>query len=364
VNISIITRTLPPHLCGIGDYSICFANALRCLGHQLTIIAGQGDYGEDKHIIKDDWSETALSNLLCDLEKMPIDHLTLQYTPLAFSTGDNNHAALVNFWTKCGQRWKTCLIVHEAYFRVWWYPPSWLRGSIQKYILRSMVKKSHRVFSASHPLVEEINAWTEMDNVTLLPIGSNIDVHCIDREQMRDENQIGSNDLVLTIFGGGTALKWLSSYVNNVDTTMRRHRIPIRWLLLGGVPEEWFGLEHPVVMPGWLSPEALSAWLQLTDIFLVPHKCGLTAKRGTLMAALRHGLPVVGTRGFMTDQFWVEVPGVTLTSMPGKKRFSAAVLNLATDPKLRKIHGNSNQDYFQQCFTWEKIAQTFLQGIH
>ena len=364
MHFAIITRKLPPEICGIGDYCIHFSEMLRVAGHKVSLIAGRGNGAEDIHIIDDQWNETALARLYSRLHKINIDHVILEYTPLLFLIKGQSVQSrpLLNFWMECGQCWNTSLVLHETYFRTWWYPPCWIAGSQQKRQLKQLVKESHFVFSASQPLAEEIEGWRIDCKVNLLPIGSNFSVVPINREKMRKENGISGDDIVLTLFGGGNSLKWMSSYVNAVDSLLCKKGIRVHWLLLGGVSPLWFKLELAAIFPGQLPPKDISEWLQATDIFLMPHYAGLCAKRGTLMAAMQHGLPVVGTKTAMTDKSFAQIPGILLVPKTNS-RFSSQVLDLCKSADLRVELGRSNVEYYERHLTWQEIVQTFIDSI-
>jgi glycosyltransferase involved in cell wall biosynthesis len=168
---------------------------------------------------------------------------------------------------------------------------------------------------------------------------------------------------VLALFGGGTSLKWSAGHVNTLETVLNEGEIPHCWLLLGGVPREWFSLSTPVLIPGWLDSNALSAHLQLTDIVLMPHAFGLSAKRGTLMAALEHALPVVGTKGALTDSFWSALAGVMMVDIANAADFAAAVAVLCPDRRRQQTHGLQNAKYYREQLAWPNIAQKFLGAI-
>ena len=364
MHILIITKNLPAAVCGIGDHSILLGNAIRSRGHWVTLLAGKGDPGENRHIVNKFWHKESIFGLIKRMDSMEVDHLILQYTPLtfAFNNGRNQNFAMADFWSACSSKWNTSLILHETYFKAWWHPPSLIKGVIEKRLLKLIVQNSHYVFTASQPFFEEVKHWGSNAKIGLLPIGSNFSFNTVDRAKMRSEKGIDLGEVVLLLFGGGELnLRKLSHYVNAVDALLSKNGIKARWLLLGGAKEDYFSLTFPVISHGFLSQEDLSSWLQLADIFLMPQICGLSAKRGTLMAALQHGLPVVGTKGKMTDQFWCEVPGVNLIS--GAKRFASTVLRLAEKEELRKQMGVTNRSYFEAHFTWDKIARTFLEVV-
>jgi glycosyltransferase involved in cell wall biosynthesis len=366
MHIAILTRSLPPENCGIGDHSLQLAQALRLQGNKVTIIAGRGNPKKDVYITKDDWSKLGLNELKLHLEKLDIDHLVLQYTPLTFSgaRGKQNFS-LLDFWKRCSQQWKTSIILHETYFRVWWYPLSLLKGTFEKRLMLLLAETSDHVFTASQPLENELCQKTLLrDKVHRLPLGSHFRAIEINREHFRQQHNISPETNVLTLFGGGTNLWLQRSYIDELDSFLHQSGIPICWLLLGGVPLEWFHLRGSILSPGRLPSEDISAWLQMTDILLMPHKCGLSAKRSTLSAALQHSLPAIGTYGKMTDDFWKDVSGVTLVSPNQPEQFQNAVIKLCIDKPLRESQGKENCKYFKENFSWETIAHTFLRKIN
>jgi glycosyltransferase involved in cell wall biosynthesis len=95
----------------------------------------------------------------------------------------------------------------------------------------------------------------------------------------------------------------------------------------------------------------------------MPHVQGLSAKRGTLMAALEHSLPVVGTKGAMTDEFWSRVAGVRLVEKADAANFVDSVAALCADRQRRQDLGRENAEYYRDQFTWPAIARKFLDAI-
>lgn len=295
---------------------------------------------------------------------MRLDHLVLQYTPMLFSESDwRVDRAIVDFWHLVGARMPTSLIVHETYFRTWRHPPSLVRGASRKRVLKALAKASGHVFSASEPLVEEMSGWGLRQQPMRLPIGANIDVAPADRAVFRRSCGLSEDDIVLTLFGCANNLKLMPRHFQALEARLQESRIAHAWLLLGGVPRELLSPVVRVLSPGWLSPEALSAHLRMSDIFLMPHFCGISAKRGTLMAAMAHGLPVIGTRGVMTDRFWNDVPGVALFEERAVEDFAGGVAALCRDGGLRQSMGSQNADYFRANLTWPAIAAKFLNVI-
>lgn len=368
MHIAIITRSLPPEHGGIVDHTMLLGQSLRNFGHRVTFIAGRGNATDNNLIIEDSWCKKGLEDLLKRLDELAIDHLILQYIPLGFLP--NKYSAfscikhqldLKNFWQACSKKWHTSIIVHDIYYRVWSYPPSWIKGSLQKYLMQSMVRISRNAFSSSELLVQEMKNWDNPKKITWLPPSSNLPFSPIDKEKTRSEHKISNDVLILTLFSGGNALHSNAFYVNKIDRYFYKNNIPILWLLLGGISRDWFNLSSPVIFHNHLPVRILSAWLQLTDIFLAPHSCGLAARRTTFLAALQHGLPVVGTKGYITDPLMSQIQGLVLTS--GAKKFLEEVINLSTAPALRRFLGDKNKLYYNENLGWGKLSNTLIKAI-
>lgn len=364
MHVVIITKNLPPAICGIGDYSVLLGETIRSHGHKVTLAAANGLPNEHCLIAKDFWLRKETDGFIKKLLSINPDHIILGYTPLTFvSGGGYQNFDIGSFWSNCFHRWKTSLILHETYFRAWWHPASIIKSVFEKHLLETMVRNSHHVFTASQPLFDEIKQWNHHAKVALLPIASHLPFTPNDPGKVRCQNGIESNEIILTLFGGGVGLQKLKHYVSFVDSILAKEKQPARWLFLGAIDKQLFRLKLPILSPGFLPPKDLSSWLQLTDIFLMPHISGLSAKRSTLMAAMQHSLPVVGTQGPMTDLIWRAMPGILLSPMPGKRQFAANILKLIRSPRLRKEMGLHNFNYYNKYLTWEHITEKLLRFI-
>lgn len=298
------------------------------------------------------------------VEGLKLDLLMLQYTPHMYrETGDAWSSILLAFWKRAGIGVKTGLIVHESYFRSIRHLPSLVRGTLEKRILRNLVKNSNRAFAASSGLVKEFAVWGLGHRASLLPIGSNFPVRAADRFELRSKYKITSDALVLTLFGGGNNLVWARRHIECMEEHLGKTGTPYILLLLGGVPHARLKLVGRCITPGYLSEAEISAHLQITDCFLMPNWSGLNARRGTLMAALEHGNPVIGTRGPTTEDFWRDLPGVLLASFEDESKFADYVLQLASDPVLRRVLGDANKNAFPARFGWPVIAEKLLEGF-
>lgn len=126
------------------------------------------------------------------------------------------------------------------------------------------------------------------------------------------------------------------------------------------------GLEADIVWAGYLPPEEISACLLSADVGVFPFREGASLRRGSLVAALAHGLPVVTTCGLPTRPVnqlrfprLVDTDNV-LTARPGDPQsVAAAIRRLAGDGALRE-HLSLRAREMVDLLSWDRIAGTLL----
>jgi glycosyltransferase involved in cell wall biosynthesis len=113
-----------------------------------------------------------------------------------------------------------------------------------------------------------------------------------------------------------------------------------------------------VRMPGRMSAEELSLRLVASDVALLPFTDGVSTRRTTVMAALAHGLPVVGLCGVNTDTALLDHPeALTLTPVGDKPAFARAAVELAGDPVRLRAAGEAGRRLYADQFDWPLVAQ-------
>jgi glycosyltransferase involved in cell wall biosynthesis len=116
--------------------------------------------------------------------------------------------------------------------------------------------------------------------------------------------------------------------------------------------------------PGRQSVDELAEALSAADIYLAALSDGLSTRRTTLMAALQHALPIVGTYGPLTEpDLRAENDAIRWTPTGDPKRFADASLDLAGDAALRQRRGAAARALYERRFSWELIAQSVLAAL-
>jgi hypothetical protein len=90
----------------------------------------------------------------------------------------------------------------------------------------------------------------------------------------------------------------------------------------------------------------------------MPHQLGISAKRTTLMAALEHGIPIVGTKGYLTDTFFHNLPSIQLVPDRNYPQFVAQVTQALSDLAALRNAAKTTQTYYHDHLSWPVVTQT------
>jgi glycosyltransferase involved in cell wall biosynthesis len=226
--------------------------------------------------------------------------------------------------------------------------------------------------------------------VRLVPIGSNIPVSPtpgFDRAAWRDRLGVRPEQTLLAYFGFINSSKGLDVLVEALARRREQTGKEGRRLVMvgGGVGDTdptnrvcrdhlleklaRLQLDDAVIWTNYVDPPEISATLLSADMAVFPFRDGASFRRGSLMAALSHGLPVISTRprevSLSTDVSGlprlVDGENVLLVPAGDPEALAAAIERLSLDPALRqKLHRGALE--LAGHFEWDRIAAE-LAGI-
>jgi glycosyltransferase involved in cell wall biosynthesis len=122
---------------------------------------------------------------------------------------------------------------------------------------------------------------------------------------------------------------------------------------------EDLGLEERVKWTGYTSPEEVSANLMASDICVLPYRDGVSLRRGSLHAALIHGLPVISTYPRVPIKELEDGENIKLIPPDSPESIAQAVIELSNRPELRQRLGDGARK-LSALFGWEGIAEETL----
>ena len=214
-------------------------------------------------------------------------------------------------------------------------------------------------------------------HVHMIPIGTNIEAVMLagyTRAAWRQQLGCDSETLLLAFFG-------LISHSKGLDIVLDAlEQLPahVRLILIGGeaaAPQDQAyaeklrmriqssPLQQRVYITGHCSAEDVSAHLLAADLAVLPFKDGASFRRGSLLAALAHGLPTITTQPRSIPELrpqLIDDQNVVLVPINNAAALASAISGLALEP-ARRMRLAEGARQLAAYFSWHDIAE---QHIH
>ncbi len=398
MKVLLISGEFPPLVGGVGDYTACLATALHSLGVQVSVLtSARASVGAGFKP-----APTALPfPVLAQLPRWgfgswgPIRRVAgqqgagiihIQYQSAAYGLHPAINLLPLNLQIRAPDL-RTVVTFHDL--KVPYICPK--AGLLRPWAVRALARWSHGVVCTDDVDLQRVSSWGLRRPPSLIPIGSNIPVkgtwlggaQCGKAFPVSAHGSVGGirPQMIIGYFG-------LLNQSKGVEILFRACRILRQ--------REWYekrGLQVTVAMVGaklgdsdptnsayarrvqalaielelddviqWtgqLSPEDTSRALQSFDICVLPYLEGASFRRGTLMAALAHGLPIVTTAPTPAPATGPHLEdGVNCRLVPSGDvgALAQALAELAGAPSLREKLAMGALE-LARSFTWEEIAR-------
>jgi glycosyltransferase involved in cell wall biosynthesis len=212
--------------------------------------------------------------------------------------------------------------------------------------------------------VSRLLFWKSRDRLALIPVGSTVrDVHGESPGSGPDHRPAPP---AFTIFGQPEAMS--PAIVSALGAWRSGDRSTAHLLWIGrsrqAILDFWTircGLSADLVdIHAGLSNEDVSRLLHQSDVSLAPIVDGVSTRRTTVMAALCHGLPVIGTDGACTDDVFRRSEACLLSAPSDAPAFLRHVQALLADPGRRSHMRRAARALYERHFTWDAIARAYV----
>ena len=380
--IALLSAEYPPQPGGVGDYTACLAAALVATGRTVAVITSARPAGAEAtppgvtvYRVVRDWGWGAWSDVARVLRRVQPAVACIQY-----QTGAYRLHGAINLlpWRLrgAGPAWVTTYHdLREPYL----FPKA---GPLRHWANRALMASSQAVI-VTNPQDEAALPTTIRPRAVGIPIGVNIvpaPPPGWDRAATRAAYGAGPATTLIAYFGFFNASKGLDTLLTAL--AQLRQAGDYRLLLGGGGtgagdPTDaatWaalqaqisaLGLGAAVQRAGYGPPAAVSAALLSADVAALPFRDGASLRRGSLLATLAHGLPLVTTQPAPTPPTATAWPALsaghnTLLVPPADPTaLAAALAQLAADAALRSRLAAGAQALAAQ-FSWPAIAARHL----
>ncbi|MDI7274769.1 MAG: glycosyltransferase family 4 protein [Anaerolineae bacterium] len=379
MKVCLVTAEYPPQQGGVGDYTRELAAALRQRGVDAVVLTG-GPVGSDGGCAAvpverriSSWGWRLWGALERALGALAPDVVHVQYQAAAYGL----HPA-VNLWPRLS-RWRGVTVVTFHDLRVPYLFPK--AGHLR---FRAVVELAR---SAARAVVTNAEDQATLaphlaQPPALIPIGSNIHPEAppgYDRAAWRMQAGAHETTTVLAYFGflneskGGEELVralallrqqgldvrlWMvGGQVGHSDPTNRAYLSRLRELIAQ------LGLEPFVRWTGFTVAQEVSANLLAADLCVLPYRDGASFRRGSLMAALAHGLPVVSTWPRVPLSGLVDGENVALVPPGDVGALASRIAALLADAAARRRLGEGARA-LSAHFGWDSIAARTCEVYH
>lgn len=375
MHIALVCGSYPPRKCGVGDYTARLAEALAAAGQQVTVITSAGPAPPDEGGVRvlrtvSEWDVPGVAGVVRLLGAAGVDVVNIQYPTQEY--GRRPMVNLLPWLVRAQLRLPAVATVHEyGSYRV----PGRLR-------LALTARLSRAVIATNRAEAELLERWAggPAARYTTIPIGSNLPCAppaAFSRPELRARLGAGPNTVVLAFFGFISPSKGVELLLPALARALALdpHLDLQLWLLTDREPaaaryqayhaafaQALGGSVHAgrVVWTGYLEPAQASAHLLSADLAILPFLDGASLRRGSLLAALTHGLPVISTTGTSTAGDGLgRACGVQLVPAGDAQALADAILALARDREARATLA-AHARHFAGQHSWGPIADRTL----
>jgi glycosyltransferase involved in cell wall biosynthesis len=368
MKIALLSGAFPPQFDGIGDHNWWLSQALAEQGHLVTVLTSfPQDRPQPVNVQVLPCFEAAkpqtIKAILPLLQKGDgFDWLIVQYNP--FSFGSRGFAPGLLSALRSVQIPIAC-IFHETFaiplwpwqhilMRLWQYPQ-----------FVSLVRIGRCHFVASERWLAQVRQWAKGPSI-LLPVGSNLPLCPITKQEARKQLGLRPDALILGVFGFGHISKrteWIGAAARQIYS-----RFPQTEVLcvsqVGDRVRNNCG-DVPVRIDGYLPGPEASLRLRAMDLFLAPVSDGISARRGSVVAALQHGIPICSTVRAHTDRFLREFssPAFSLTPGDNLKLFAENAVRMAELSWQLPELGHDLVKFHDRHFAWPVLAERLVSEL-
>lgn len=382
LRIGLVTGEFPPMEGGVGAFTQELARALAQLGHDVHVLTARAarpadaprkisglsepivvDFGWLHPLIRK-WRWPALAEVTDWALRYELDVVNVQYQAAAYHM--RSPAANLLPW-RLKNVTRTAVTFHDL--RVPYLFPK--AGRLRETAVRFMARQAHGVIVTNRADYDALHGRIP-GPLAQIPIGSNISIYTpnhIELAEVRETLGLAADDILLGYFGFLNESKGADTLLRALaDLGVRYHLAFIggqtgssdtanNAAFLDGLRALIADLQltERVHWTGFLPDERVSTYLHAAQLLVMPYRDGASLRRGTLMAALAHGRPLVTTWPDAPTPELVDQENVWFVPVGDETAVAKAITTLTTDPTLRAQLGEKAAQVAER-FAWERIA--------
>jgi len=362
----MVCPSYPPQdvTCGVGDYTRCLAEELARQGEDVVVLTSDRYRGEVHGPVTvlpevRDWTIGEALRLTSSAVSPPVDLIHLQYTPDLYGQGmgftflpvvariRSGPPAVVTFHTLVG-------------------------GSLWSRVVAPVLLLTARWSISAN---EEVSAMIHRrlpwlaGRCTEIPIGANIPTNPAGAPRVsRAALGLPQEGPLLVHFGllyPGKGLETLFAALSQLLCVQPHVTLVVvgdnRIENMGYLEDlkalaERLGVASSIMWMGHRSGDEVSRILSAADLFVVPYDDGISIRRGSLMAGLAHGCPVVSTVSSLPSAYLRDGDNIALVPPKDAAALASRIVSLLAQPEEAACLGKAALALAER-FTWPVLAK-------
>lgn len=382
MRIGLVTGEYPPLEGGVGAFTEQLARALHVLGHEIHVItstrARPSDAPRTLAAVREPldlgyarlhprigrWRWPSLSAVADLVIRYDLEVVNLQYQAAAF----NMRSPAISYlpW-RLKSIAPTVVTFHDL--RVPYLFPK--AGRLREAAVRGLARRAQGCIATNPADYRRLLDWAA-GPVRQIAIGSNIEAYApnhVEIAEARDGLGLAGDDILLGYFGFLNETKGADTLIDALARLDGRFHLVFiggrtgasdadnNQAFLAGLRDRIAraGLDARVHWTGFLPAERVSAHLAAADLMVMPYRDGVSLRRGTLMAVLAHGRPLVTTWPTEESPEFCHGENMWLVPPNDPAALTEAVRGLVAEPSLLGRLGEGAR-VLAGAYGWEAIA--------
>lgn len=371
MHILFITNNFPPIVDGVGDYTFHLAQEFVKNGHKVLVVCKanaqipQKVSGiEVKAIIKS-WNKKAAIPIISLIEDYKISWVILQYVPHGFQRKGLPFALISVMKQIKSTGVKTMVFCHEisiSYVE---------RKNLKRFLIYKMMRYIiKRILINADVVTTSIDYYYRILRQLVpeiichhpIPIAANIPYTSKTGEELhRLRKEIApQNEIIISFFGKRSIKNSITAIRNLIKEGMR-----IKVLFIGNALQDISELNSSnYYKTGILDLQQLDPYLLISDILVLPEAklSGCSFKSGSLSAALRDGVTVLSSTGFLTSEELIDRQNIIFTDFESVSDIENKLRLLISNSSLRKKIGRQAQ-ITVKSHSWENTYKAYMYAL-
>lgn len=326
----------------------------------LRVITSESARNEDAisngHLYLKDWKGEELGRALSFINHEAPKKILFQYVPNMYNPRGGINLEFARFIANIPKEIEVIGFFHELYYPLLPELRSLVLHPTHRYQLNILLKRCKKVVTTTEEFARKIKKITKTTPVTVLPAYSNISRSSSERAQNQQK-------LRVAFIGGLHPSKRIPEIVEFLQQS-KLHQERIRFEIYGVSQNNWPGVNHHnLFFHGHLSDETFSQELAQTDLVIAYFSDGLSTRRGSVMSAIQHGVPVISTIPKVNQLYPFECPGITLFSRDLNKFNDQLNLYLSNFKGAHESLRSKLREYYDNSYSVNKIIEKLKSDV-